>query len=277
MPNPTPLHHTLISADGAVPEQWMLFLHGVFGQGLNFRTMAKRLVARCPSWGIALCDLRGHGMSQGFPAPHTIDAAAADVYELGRSLEKNVQGIAGHSLGGKVTLAYLEAHPGEMSYAFSLDSLPGARPNAITVEDAANVLRFLENIPVPLATRDAFFDLAKAAGMSTAITEWLAMNVRRESDGFRLRLDLPVIRSMLLDYYERDLWDAVSNASVKKRLDLIVAGDSSQYSPEDIVRAREISASEEKVHVTLIEGAGHWVHVDAPDALLEAMASALEA
>jgi pimeloyl-ACP methyl ester carboxylesterase len=271
------LNHTLVTAEGRSPERWMVFLHGVFGMGQNFRSLAKSFIAKEPEWGAILCDLRGHGTSQGFSPPHTLASAAGDVRDLVTSLGRDVRAILGHSFGGKVALGYLEAHPGELEVAFIVDSMPGARPHAFAVESTHAILTLLESLEQPLASREAFVEKVKSAGHPPAIAEWLAMNVRLSAgNGYQLRLDLPAIRSMLVDYYARDLWGAVTDRSVTRRLELVVGGASLHYGPADLDRAREIAARERRVSVEIIEGAGHWVHVDAPSALLQAMVRAIE-
>lgn len=63
------------------------------------------------TWSVLPLDLRNHGKSaqQAFPPPHTVASAAADIVALVQqqfdSRGPNV--IMGHSLGGKVVLAYL--------------------------------------------------------------------------------------------------------------------------------------------------------------------------
>ena len=76
------LHHDRISADGVEPGRWIVVLHGIFGSGRNWASVARRLVRRRPEWGVLLVDLRLHGASQGLSPPHTIAACAADVDRL---------------------------------------------------------------------------------------------------------------------------------------------------------------------------------------------------
>src|SRR5690349_11504323 len=110
----------------------MLVLHGIYGQGGNWRTFARRLVERRPEWGCALVDLRMHGKSQGAPPPHSLAAAAADVAAL--AAELGARAIAGHSFGGKVTLAVL-AGGTRVDQAWVLDASPSARPGALDEPD----------------------------------------------------------------------------------------------------------------------------------------------
>jgi esterase len=262
------LAHSKVTADGHdAPSKWVAFLHGVFGMGLNFRTFAKALVQEKPDWGALLVDLRGHGASPPLPPPHTLATAAADVARLIDSIALPVRAIVGHSLGGKTTLAFVKQFPGSIDQAMVLDSMPGARPHEAATGLSRSVLHFLEGLPPVLDSRETFTRAARDAGFSGAVTEWLAMNVRRRDEGYGLRLDLPAIRALLVDYYDLDAWDAVEDPRYVAKLDLVIAGASAHWAPADIDRARTLAVSRPGLDVHVVEGAGHWLHVDAPDAV----------
>jgi len=268
--------HALVSADGEAPEKWLHVLHGVFGSGANWRLFARKLTAACPRWGVVLVDLRGHGASQGAPPPHTLQATADDVLRLERRLGIPIGGVAGHSFGGKVALTYLERRDAPVERAFVLDASPGPRASRATGADATErVLETLESLPEPLASRERFVELALEAGHARAVTEWLAMNVRRSDDGFRLRLDLPAIRAMLDDYHAADLWSVVERVENAEKLDVILGGASDTVDPEARSRLRQLAATEPRVRLHVLERAGHWLHVDDPEGLLDVFRSAL--
>jgi esterase len=269
------LHSTRVHAPGVTPSRWMLLLHGVFGMGTNFRSFAQKLAERAPQWGFVLVDLRGHGQSQGLPAPHDLDATADDLDRLVDALGLEVRGIAGHSFGGKVSLNWLGRRPGRVSHAIVLDSMPGARPTDAEVDGATRVLLALEAMPASLASREDFRQRLEAQGFSAALIDWLAMNLRRHGEGFALRLDLPAIRSMLLDYYARDLWPLLDEPALAEHVLLVIGGASTVFPPEARVRAERAAALNPRLRIAVLEGAGHWVHVDAPEALLDAMAAFL--
>ena len=275
MTNPI-LAHTRVELEGSTPTRFMLVLHGVFGMGSNLRTLAKHVAAKVPSWGFVLVDLRGHGASQGFAPPQTVAAAAGDVADLVASLDVEVRGVTGHSFGGKVALSLLERRVFDAANVFVLDSMPGPRHGTDAVEDVVRILGFLEQVPQPLASREAFTDLCRDAGLSKPTSDWLAMNVRRADDGYRLRLDLPGIRAMMTDFGALDLWPTLEDPTLARRIDLIVGGASRQFSNEDLARARLIESTHPRVHVSVLERAGHWVHTDDPVGLAELMANALE-
>ena len=93
---------------------------------------------------------------------------------------------------------------------------------------------------------------------------WLAMNVRPlpNTSRFVFRIDIDGIRALLDDYFRIDLWDVLERSD-GPRVRLVVGGTSGVVDAADQARARAAPHAT----VDLIEGAGHWVHVDSPDAL----------
>src|SRR5688572_9540342 len=111
--SPMPLAHAVIAPHSGTPAKWMIFLHGILGSGATWRTFARALVKDRPEWGAVLVDLRLHGDSTGFPPPHTVAAAAADVHELFSVVPGPVRGVLAHSFGGKVALSLAERVKGD--------------------------------------------------------------------------------------------------------------------------------------------------------------------
>lgn len=259
--------HHLVSAEGHEPKAWALVLHGIFGLGANFRTVARKLVDRRPEWGMVLVDLRAHGESQGLPPPHDLAAVVRDLDALVAHLGRPVAGLIGHSFGGKVVLAYLQVHPGTMQVAFVLDSSPGVR--RVTGDDVVSrVLADLQSIPQPIASREAFHADLTSRGYAKGIVDWLAMNVRRDGEAYRLRLDLPAIRAMLDDYWARDLWPVVEDPRSAERLVLVLGGRSHVFDAAAITRATDACSKNPRLVVETLPDAGHWVHADDPEGVL---------
>jgi pimeloyl-ACP methyl ester carboxylesterase len=268
--------HAIVAAPDASPSRAMLVLHGILGSGANFRTFARRLAIACPDWAFVLVDLRMHAQSQDAPPPHSIDAAADDLVRLGSSLAASappIAGVMGHSFGGKVALAYTRRAPRELEQTWVLDASPGTRRDRAATSE--QVVRMLRAVPQPLPSRERFLEIVAEHGHPRAIAEWLAMNVRRADDGFRLRLDLDAIEALLDDYFAVDLWPVIERAENTRSLSVVVAGRSDAFDAADRARLAAIAAREPRVHPHVIEGAGHWVHVDAPDALFALIRASL--
>jgi pimeloyl-ACP methyl ester carboxylesterase len=266
------LTHALVTAPGATPSAWMLFLHGIFGTGANWRTFARRWTAERPTWGAVLVDLRMHGRSQGFAPPHTIAAAAADLRVLEASVPGPVRAVTGHSFGGKVALEYVASRRGDLERAWIIDSTPGARIDRHGSETTLEVLEILESLPRELPTRQAFQDALAEKGVEPSLVAWLAMNVGPspgDSGTYVFRLDLAAIRLLLDDYFARDVWPVIESPPSTVRVGLVIGGRSRVFDEADRERARRAAeAHPDRVEVHTIPDASHWVHVDAPDALL---------
>ena len=258
-----PLAHALVTAPDTKPEKWMLFLHGILGSGANWRTFAKQIVAARPEWGAALVDLRLHGDSLHMKPPHTVAACAHDVAELAAELPGPVRAVLGHSFGGKVAIAYAATH--DLDRLFVVDSTPGARPDARGSESTKHIIDLLMTLPHELPDRKAFDAFLEERGVSRPIIMWLAMNVRPvpNTTRYTFRIDMSGIRALLVDYLGLDLWSVLEHPAPGRETVLVVGGKS------DVVDAADRARAAACPHTTLevLPEAGHWVHVDAPDAL----------
>jgi pimeloyl-ACP methyl ester carboxylesterase len=258
------LAHSRIGGPGAA--HWTVFLHGILGRRANWRTVARRLVLDVPGRAALLVDLRMHGDSQDFSPPHTVDAAARDLVELGAALGLAPRTIVGHSFGGKVALAWAARAP-EVSELWLVDSMPGARELADEPGSPAHVLGLLRGLPDRFARRDSFVEQLRAAGLSASVADWLAMNLRAEGPEYRLGLDLGAIEDLLRDYARRDDWATLEHPRPGLRTHVVIAGRSSVWNTEDRARARAL-ADRGRLALHVLPEVGHWVHVEAPEQLL---------
>jgi pimeloyl-ACP methyl ester carboxylesterase len=87
----------------------------------------------------------------------------------------------------------------------------------------------------------------------------------------RLRLDLADVRALLGDYFARDLWPAVEDPAMPGELIAVVGGASRTVPEAD--RARLAAAPRAALHV--VPDAGHWLHIDAPAAVVDLLAAGL--
>lgn len=266
---PARLYHERIARSDRAPERWLALTHGIYGAGSNWRSIARKLNARRPEWGVVLVDLRQHGRSEPGEPPHTIAACADDLRALVGELG-GVHAIAGHSFGGKVALA---ARPlVEVAQTWVLDASPSPRRGA--AGDPGNtvmrVLDLMERSPRTWAKRDDFVAVVVDAGHDVGLARWLAMNLVPDPAGaLVLRLDLAALRQMLADYYATDLWDVLEAPG--SPVEVVVADQSSTLSAAD--RGR-LAAAPPHVHVHHVT-AGHWLHIDAPALVVDLFAAHL--
>lgn len=243
------------------PEKWMLFLHGILGSGANWRGFAKQIVAERPTWGAVLVDLRLHGGSlEGFDPPDDVASAARDLL----SVDGRIAGVLGHSFGGKVALAYAKERP-DLEQLFVIDASPSARPGATGKGSTKHIVDLLTTLPPDFPDRNAFLAWVEERGVSRPTAMWLAMNVRpiTGTTRYAFRIDIGRVRAMLEDYFRTDLWSVLEDTNRATSRHLVAGGASDVVDDAD----REHAARCPKTTMDVIAEAGHWVHVDAPDAL----------
>lgn len=265
------LHHDVVAA--GAPEALVLFTHGIFGSGGNWRSIARAVITKRPTWGAVLVDLRLHGRSEAGAPAHTVAACADDLAALVAELDRTgppVRAAAGHSFGGKVVLAQRG-----LAHRFVLDSTPAARPAAWDdrtnqINGAWESMRALDPARI-WARRDDYVAALTARGHAPALAGWLAMNLAPADGGLRLRLDLDAIRDLVLDYFATDLWPAVDDPT-RGALDFVVAEHGNTVAPADLAR---LQASPPHVHTIVVPGASHWLHIDAAEAIVTHLAARL--
>ncbi len=119
-------------------------------------------------------------------------------------------------------------------------------------------------------------DALTATGTSRALAQWLAQSLEKENHHFRFMLDLNEVRTLLYDYFSRDLWPVVENPPDGVRIHLVIADRSNEYSASERDRAFRLAASNNRVTVHVLP-AGHWVHIEDPDGLLRLLLEVTDA
>ena len=169
----------------------MVFLHGLFGQGRNWTTVAKALST---SARVSLVDLPNHGRSawtEDFSYPGMADLVAERLDADGGG---EAYAVVGHSMGGKVAMALALRHRRLVARLCVSDVSPVARP-------ATGFERYVEGLrSIDLATLP---DRAAADAQLTpyvpepAIRAFLLQNLRRDhppAGGWRWQMNLGAAR-----------------------------------------------------------------------------------
>ena len=263
------LNTSEVTAGGDAPESWLLMLHGIYGAGRNWRSVAKSLVDARPEWGVVLADLRQHGGSQGFDPPHTIEAAAADLD--GIEVAGEVKAVMGHSFGGKVALAHAASRE-SVEQVWVVDSTPAVRePEG----SAWNMLRILRALPEEFDERETAVEALVERRVSRPIALWMTSNLDRTDDGrYRWAIDLDDMEALLRDFFRTDLWHVVEEPPARLTVHLIRATESSILGDADQERIRAAAMRTGRVWLHEVEG-GHWLNADNPDAVVALLAAEL--
>jgi pimeloyl-ACP methyl ester carboxylesterase len=234
----------------------LLVLHGLFGCGTNWRSIARAL-ADCRT--VHLLDARNHGAS-----PHAAHmdyaAMAGDVLAYMDREGLARADLIGHSMGGKTAMRLALYAPERVARLMVVDIAP-----APSDSDHLPLLEAMLAMPVHRYTRRAEADAALARTASTAaLRAFLLQNLVGDGEGMRWRINLAAIRACMPALLGFD-------AAPAARFDgqsLFVRGELSEYLRDEHLPA--IHAHFPAAGTRTIPGAGHWVHAEQPQRFIVA-------
>jgi pimeloyl-ACP methyl ester carboxylesterase len=186
---------------------------------------------------------------------------ADDIMELLEDTGVSDPVLIGHSMGGKAVLKWAADHPEIDARIISIDIAPweyGFRHTAI--------LQALEAVnPATLSNRKEAEERMRIHIGEPSVINFLLKNLYRTAENkFKWRFNLPVLSSEI-----REVGKSVWPETPVTRPILLVRGAKSDYlDPE---RWEEIKEHYPNAQLVSIEDAGHWVHVDRPAELMDAV------
>lgn len=249
--------HSMVLGSGRTP---IVFLHGLFGQGKNWLSIAKQLdEATC-----LLIDAPNHGRSA-WTSEFDYDAFAEAVYAEIMRHEAFADGfvLVGHSMGGKLAMRLALAHPEAVRLLVVVDISPITGHVGSQFGGLVAALRGLD-----LATLGdrSEADERLTPTIPDAVTRgFLLQNLHRAHGGrWEWRMNLALLGDSL------DLvgaWHPTS--SVYEGPVLWLAGARSSYvRPEHVPLMRQLFP---RAVLVTIKDAGHWVHSEQPKAFVASL------
>jgi pimeloyl-ACP methyl ester carboxylesterase len=248
-----------VGAEGA--QNHLIMLHGIYGRGRNWQSIARAVAATRPEYACWLVDLPHHGDSGPGAHGETVIGLAADVGDWLTAQHLEPSALLGHSYGGKVALALADRARAQPLQVWVIDSTPEAKEPS---GSAWGMLQVVRDLPPRFATRDAAVAALVEAGYSVGVAQWMSTNLARGTDGFTWRLDFDAMERLLLDFFTTDLWPVIDNPAPRHELHFLKASRSSAMSDQ---AARRLEAAGDRVHVHHREG-GHWIHAESPDVVV---------
>ncbi len=242
-----------------------VLLHGFLGSGKNLRTLATRWLARDPSRRFLLPDLRGHGDSPPLDPTTDLDAMGADVLIAAQAAGFSAPlHLVGHSLGGRVALAAARRDPEQITRVTLLDIGPG--PVGRASDETRRVMDLLLAAPAQAADRRDMKTFLMGHGLSSALSDWLLMNFVASGDGYGWQIDRQALSELQNRFVADDLWDVIRAG--RTGVNCIRGGRSPYVSDDEVEGLRAAGCA---VHTI---DAGHYVHVEALDSLLDLLMGA---
>ena len=232
----------------------IVILHGLFGALDNWQTIAKQLAEQ---YTVYIVDHRTYGRS-----PHRDEMnyrlMAEDLKEFMESHWMYKAHIVGHSMGGKTAMQFALEYPDMVDKLVVIDIAPKKYEDGHTDIFEALMGLDLEK----MESRDEADDLLRKSIKDYGVRQFLLKNLSRSRNGgFQWKLNLPVI----YDHYPDILAATTGDRPFEGRA-LFVKGSLSPYiQPEDEAKILELFPN---ARIETVTNAGHWVHAEAPAALL---------
>ena len=262
----------------------VVFVHGLFGQGKNWTSIAKGLA---DTHRVTLLDLPNHGHSPWTDRIDYLDMADLVAAELAGYDEPVT--LVGHSMGGKVAMQLALRRPELLRALVVVDIAPveypisGGRTDDPD-EEASPFAAFIAAMRAVdldrLKTREEAEVALRSAVPSRSVRSFLLQSLVREGAdaqerrpaGWRWRLNLEALGRDLA--HLRSFPEPPPGATFDGPV-LWIAGVNSTYVlPEDRARMDELFPSTRLVR---IKNAGHWVHSEQPEVFLQTLRAFLSA
>lgn len=234
----------------------LVILHGLFGMLDNWQTIANNLEQ---DFTVYLVDQRNHGRSP-HSEVHTYPAMANDLYDFFIQTGITSANILGHSMGGKTAMQFALTHPNEVKKLIVVDI--GIKRYSGGHDEIFEALLSVDLTQVHYRS-DAEKILVERIP-DFGVRQFLLKSLQRNHDGtYQWKFNLHTLK----ENYESNILTEISAMHVFTGETLFVKGGNSDYlSQSDFADIQLLFPIAKLIEVP---NAGHWVHADQPQKLVE--------
>ena len=234
----------------------ILILHGLFGSLRNWHSIAKILAEE---YQVITPDLRNHGQSEHADSM-TYTEMAEDVLYLIKELSFENISLIGHSMGGKVAMVNALLHPSLIEKLIVLDIAPVSY-----VHRYGKLFQAMQDLPLDqVKNRIEAGTILNNQLNDTFLSQFLLQNLNRDENGFQWRLNLPAILNNI--EFISGFPDIGTDIKYDKPA-LFLGGKNSHFIQADYHRT--IRGYFPRVEIELIENAGHMLHIEQPEVVVD--------
>jgi pimeloyl-ACP methyl ester carboxylesterase len=240
----------------------VVVLHGLLGSARNWSSFAKQLGA---THRVFALDLRNHGASP-WASEMSYDQMAEDVRAFPARRGLPAAAVIGHSMGGKVAMRLALTHGGQVERLVVVDVAPVAYRRSFNAYIDA-----MRGLDLSGINRRSEADALLADKIQDrGVRGFLLQNLASGEDGLAWRVALQALADNMPELVG---FPAPGPDERYEGPTLFVTGGRSDYvRPE---HRAEILRLFPRAELVAIEGAGHWVHADAPERFLDVVGAFL--
>ncbi|MFA5814071.1 MAG: alpha/beta fold hydrolase [Bacteroidales bacterium] len=254
----------------------VIILHGLYGSGDNWLTIAKNLSGFCE---VFLVDQRNHGRSP-HSDQHNYQVLAADLLEMMDDHDLSRAVILGHSMGGKAAMWFAAQNPSRISRLIIAEISPRSYlDNTLDTSHSAFHIKVLKSM---LAV-----DFTKITGLGDIdrqlenrlpdkqLRQFLLKNIEKKpGSGYFWRLNPEALLGNL-DNLSAGLESFLAEGRVFDQFPvLFIRGENSDFIREpDLVMIRKLYPN---AQIVTIKNAGHWLHAEQPAAFVSIIKKQLQ-
>lgn len=232
----------------------LLILHGLFGSGDNWASLAKRYGEH---FQVHCIDQRNHGRSPHHPK-HSYPAMAEDLMEYLADHALGKVRIIGHSMGGKTAMFFAADYPQKVERLLVADIGPWSYPvHHGSIIQAMKALHLGE-----YKRRSEVEDAFAQSGLDAATRMFLLKSIYRKNGAFAWRFNLDGLAQEI-----EEVGRALPESAGFDGHCLFLKGGLSAYVPQN--RWPEVLNHFPNAELDTIDQAGHWLHAEAPNPFFE--------
>jgi len=254
------LHFKLSKAKETSP--WLLLIHGLFGSADNLAGVRRYFEE---TYNIISIDLPDHGLSP-WTEHFTFNATVDSIIALLNHLEVKQTAVVGHSLGGKIAMQLALTHPDRITHLVVADIAPVKYKHR-----HQEVFDGLKKVPLSTISGRKDAQLAMSEHVKEpGVQQFLLKSLYQTDEGawqWHFNLD-----GLISSYSHIIDWPQSNHQFTG--VTLFIKGGESDYINASHREAIAKYFPNAKAHI--IEGTGHWLHAEKPDAFNAVIARTLK-
>ena len=252
----------------------LFILHGLYGASDNWVTIARTL---SDSFTVFLPDQRNHGQSPHSDI-HDYDSMSEDLFELTEELKIKKFFLAGHSMGGKVAANFAKKWPEKINSLVIIDISPfrSSDPEKKFYKEHKQILESLLTIDLSIVRSRTEVDTILSKSIESGKTrDFILKNLQRTGTGtFIWKMDIKSLYKNLERIVDGLPLPGTDDEPVTGFPVTFIKGEDSEYLPdEEFTAIQKLFPAAEMITV---KNAGHWVHSERPDAIIDILLKQLK-